>query len=269
MPAAPATSSVLRTVIWVGFTTLSWIFRSTISATWWFVTSDSTAAAWLQTVALSVFAHILWTKFMEAKNGHDGINLMQLLSIDSMRSAMDNLLDTCTDLIEWCIKYGLIRGKLAANWVKRQNKKRVDELVEKVKAGDGGAAYILGMWFQHGLRGLPRSNNKAYQFFKTAGNYGSIRGLNAHGSCLVHGTGVERNTTHGVSLTTSAAEQGCDKACFNLGLWYASGEHDLPMDREEAQNWLQRAVRGPFDVRDLTATQIRRAREVLAALAAE
>ena len=267
MPAAPATSSVLRTVIGVGVTTLVWIIRSTISATWWFVTSDSTAAAWLQTLALSAFAHILWTKFMEAKNGNDGINLMQLLSIDSMRSAVDNLLDTCTDLIEWCIKHGFIRGKLAANWVNRQNKKRVDELVEKVKAGDGGAAYILGRWCQHGLRGLPRSNNKAYQFYKTSANYGSIRGLNACGSCLVHGTGVERNTTHGVGLTTSAAEQGCDKACFNLGLWYASGEHDLPMDREEAQNWLQRAVRGPFEVRDLTARQIQRAREVLAALA--
>lgn len=78
--------------------------------------------------------------------------------------------------------------------------------------------------------------------------------------------GVERNTTHGVGLTTSAAEKGCDKACFNLGLWYASGEHDLPMDRGEARHWLLKAVSGPCEVRDLNGRQIQRAKEVLAAL---
>lgn len=138
--AMPATSSVLRTVIGVAITTLLWIIRSTFSATWWFVTSDSRAAAWLHTLVLTAVAHVLWNKFVETQNANDGTRLKQLLTIDSMRNAVTNLLDKSTDLIEWCIKHGIIRGKLAAEWIDRENKKRVAELLERVDAGDGNAA---------------------------------------------------------------------------------------------------------------------------------
>mmetsp|Transcript_23780 Transcript_23780/g.68333 ORF Transcript_23780/g.68333 Transcript_23780/m.68333 type:complete len:263 (-) Transcript_23780:174-962(-) len=261
----PATSSVLRTVITVGVTTALWIARSTVSATLWFVTSDSTVASWLQTLAFGVVVHVLWDKFMAAQNAEGRKALKELFTIDSMRNSIESLLDKSTDLIEWGIEHGIVRGKIAADWIDRENKKRVDELITRAKAGDGNASYILGKSFEHGLRGLSRNSAKAYQFYKTAASCGSVRGLNACGSCLVHGKGVERNATHGVGQTTSAAENGCASACFNLGFWYASGMHGLPMDRGEARTWLQRAT-APCAIRELNSRQIHQAKEILNAL---
>lgn len=259
MPA-PATSSVLRTVIFTAITTVLWIVRSTVRVSWWFVTSESTAASWLQTLAFGVAVHFLWDKLMANAEGRKA--LQELFSMDSMQNAVNTLLDKSTDLIEWGIKHKIIRGKVAADWIDRENKKRVEELRKLAIAGDGNACYILGTSYEHGLRGLPKNNAKAYGLYKMSASLGSARGLNACGTCLVHGKGVERNATHGVGQTTSAAENGCALACFNLGHWYASGMHGLPEDRGEAKTWLQRATT-PSAIRELNSQQVQQAKAIL------
>lgn len=259
----PATSSVLRTVIFTAVTTFLWLVRSTVRASWWFVTSESTVASWLQTLVFGVAVHFLWEKFMAVQNGEGRKALQELFSMDSMNT----LLDKSTDFIEWGINHRIIRGKIAADWIDRENKKRVGELRKLAKAGDGNACYILGESCEHGLRGLLKNNAKAYSMYKMAASLGSARGLNACGTCLVRGKGVERNTTHGVGQTTSAAENGCALACFNLGQWYASGMHGLPEDRGEAKNWLQRATT-PSAIRELNSQQVQQAKAVLNALRA-
>lgn len=264
----PATSSVLRTVIFTAATTFLWLVRSTVRASWWFVTSESTVASWLQTLVFGVAVHFLWDKFMAANpNGEGRKALQELFSMDSMQNAVNTLLDKSTDFIEWGIKHGIIRGKVAADWIGRENKKRVEELRKLAKAGDGNACYILGESCEHGLRGLPKNNAKAYNMYKMAASLGSARGLDACGTCLVHGKGVERNATYGVGQTTSAAENGCALACFNLGHWYASGMHGLPTDRSEAKTWLQRATT-PIAIRELNSQQVQQAKSILNALRA-
>ena len=195
-------------------TTFLWLVRSTVRASWWFVTSESTVASWLQTLVFSVAAHFLWQKFMAAEERKA---LLELFSMD----AINTLLDKSKDFIEWGIKHGIIRGKVAADWIDRENKKRVAELRKLAKAGDANACYILGKSYEHGLRGLLKSNVKAYGMYKMAASLGSARGLSACGTCLVHGKGVERNTTHGVSQTTSAAENGCALARPLVRQWHA------------------------------------------------
>ena len=241
-------------------TTFLWLVRSTVRASWWFVTSESTVASWLQTLVFSVAAHFLWQKFMAAEERKA---LLELFSMD----AINTLLDKSKDFIEWGIKHGIIRGKVAADWIDRENKKRVAELRKLAKAGDANACYILGKSYEHGLRGLLKSNVKAYGMYKMAASLGSARGLSACGTCLVHGKGVERNAIHGVSQTTSAAENGCALACFNLGHWYASGMHGLPEDRGEAKIWLQKATT-PSAIRELNSQQVQTAKAILNALRA-
>ena len=77
-----------------------------------------------------------------------------------------------------------------------------------------------------------------------AAEAGNVVGLCNGSKCLLHGWGVEKNETHGISLLVSAAEGGVDEACIRLGYYYLYGRYGLQANKAFAKRWLQKVVDG-------------------------
>lgn len=147
-------------------------------------------------------------------------------------------------LIETLIENHSITGDLADSWEKKKN---AEDLLKKARGGDAFSMYKLHVSYRDGNNFFKKDENLAFQWVKKAHAAGSVYATAALGSILLLGTvgdcfAVSKNISHGLILTTRAAEKGSDFAAFNLGFAYANGKYGVPVDIEEAIAWLQKVL---------------------------
>lgn len=137
-------------------------------------------------------------------------------------------------------KYGLPKDiHEYRTWMIKAHKK-------KAELGDTTTMTKLGKWYLSG--GGPFNVTKdlevSYHWYIMAAEAGNIVGLCNASKCLLHGWGVEKNETHGISLLVSAAGGGLDEACLRLGYYYLYGRYGLLANKALAKRWLQKVVDG-------------------------
>jgi len=169
--------------------------------------------------------------------------------------------------IETLVASGALEADMAARWRKRlEEEKSVNEMRRRaVEEGDDDAMLHLAVWYQCGLKGLPRLSSSCFYWFKQAAEAGNARGLACCGKCYVTGEGVEKNVAYGLHMTTLAATRGSEAGAFCLGLWFCEGLNGLPVDRVSAKYWLGLVTSGGCKYPGLSPD----AREMADQLAAE
>ncbi len=98
----------------------------------------------------------------------------------------------------------------------------------------GQAEYEEGMqYFYEGQMG------DAHAMYEKAAEMGYADGLNAAAIDYLWGEGVEKDVPRGLQMMQQAAAEGSAKANRNFGLYYLSGDFDLPEDPVKAKQYLQ------------------------------
>lgn len=156
------------------------------------------------------------------------------------------------NLIDIMVRSGAITGDNATCWTERIGDEAVVAgLRRKAEGGDADALHMLGTWHCHGEHGLAADNAAGFRWLKRAADLHHVGGMAVAGFMLANGKGVARNETHGVALTTRAAEMGSDFAAFVLGELFANGENGLPQDNVQATYWLSKAISGSCPLKHL------------------
>jgi len=90
--------------------------------------------------------------------------------------------------------------------------------------------------------GIEKTEHEAYKWYKKAAEAGSVKGMASVGMCLLRGEGVKENQSEGFIMLVSAANQGSDWACFELGKMYFKGRFGVEINYASAKHWLEKAV---------------------------
>jgi len=140
--------------------------------------------------------------------------------------------------IEMLVNGGTISGDLAVSWkAKEQQEKAIKVLTAEAEKGDvKSMERLASSYYERG------HFKKAFQWFKRAQFAGSVSALAEMGDMLVLGEGVKRNKAVGLVYLGTAAGKGCDLGAYALGLYFASGEHGLPVDRDKAIEYPQASL---------------------------
>jgi len=103
--------------------------------------------------------------------------------------------------------------------------------------------FKLGIMYENGLNGLKVDKNESYKWFKKAADAGSVKGTASVGVYLLWGWGgVEKDQTEGLVLLVSAAKDGSNYACYNLGRMYFDGRYGSKVNYTSAKHWFEKAV---------------------------
>ena len=108
---------------------------------------------------------------------------------------------------------------------------------EKAEAGEGWAMWVLGVWYEHFLKGLAKDVAKAFEWYEKSHEAGCASGTGSLGECYLFGDGVPECLARGATLLSDAARGGSKVACFKLGRAYAKGDWDFPKDEKMARRY--------------------------------
>lgn len=173
------------------------------------------------------------------------------------------------NVIEHLVESGIIEGELADTWKERMDeKKRNEEKVkrarEKAENGNTAAMYDMGNWSSKGMYGLKEDDEEAYKWYKKSADDRNVMGMAAVGASLFYGWGVEKDHAEGLIMTTSAAENGSNYACFQLGKAYYWGLYGSKVNYAKAKFWLEKAISEDCDHKHLVDETKEHARRLIA-----
>ena len=115
----------------------------------------------------------------------------------------------------------------------------------KAEAGDGHAMGRLGFSYRDGTRGLKKDAATAFKWFKKAADLRDPPAATSCGVAYINVSGVERNSTRGISMITIAATLGSEHACSILGWANECGYHGFDKNPEEATKWYKEMQKCP------------------------
>ena len=118
---------------------------------------------------------------------------------------------------------------------------------EKAEAGEGWAMWVLGVWYEHFLKGLAKDVAKAFEWYEKSHEAGYARGTGALGRCYLNGAGVQKCLVRAVTLLSQAAERGSKAACNTLGHAYAEGRLGFPKDEKMARRYYSMGASASID----------------------
>lgn len=145
--------------------------------------------------------------------------------------------------IEQLVRSGSVSGEIARRWkisIRDDEDLRIASL--GAERGETLSMCRLGNWYSYGKKSLEKDKSRAYFWYRTAADYGCIRGMTYAGICLLTGEGVEINETEGLTLLGVAAQGGSDLAAYWLGVCYKEGKCGLPKNEAQAMIWFQKLV---------------------------
>ena len=107
-------------------------------------------------------------------------------------------------------------------------------------AGDGAAAYEIGLRYQEG-RGVPVDLEEAARWYERAAGKGLVPAQFRYASMLEKGQGVRKDLAQARKLYLASAAKGNAKAMHNLAVLYAEGIDGRP-DYATAVQWFSKAA---------------------------
>ena len=155
------------------------------------------------------------------------------------------------NMIRAMVTSGALTGDKVDAWkLKLEEEEKVAEMLRKAEAGEGFAMCNMGLWSEHGKKGLAKDEAKAFEWYKKSHEAGDASGTGGLGGCYLVGDGVPRCPVRGATLLSQAAEHGSQYACCNLGRAYAHGLWGFPKDETMARRFYSRVASASLD--DLT-----------------
>ena len=121
-------------------------------------------------------------------------------------------------------------------------KQKIEELIQKAKAGDAEAETELGEIYASG-EGLPKDASKAANLFQQAAEKGIAKAQFHLGQMYSRGEGVPQDSARAADLVKQSAVNGYAKAQTLLASMYAKGE-GVTRDEVLAYVWSSLAVSG-------------------------
>lgn len=112
---------------------------------------------------------------------------------------------------------------------------------EAAEAGDGIAAYRLGLMYSEG-RGVARDDQEAAKWVRAAADNDNLWGLNRMGWLYENGLGVPQDHAEALRWYRKAADKGSALAMSNLGRCYENG-WGVAVNLTEAFQWQHRAAK--------------------------
>jgi U-box domain/Sel1 repeat len=173
--------------------------------------------------------------------------------------------------IERLIATGRIEKELAEKWQESQlEKQKFNQLLAKAEGGDVKAMEEVAEDYYCGDSINCVDKKVAFHWYERACKADSVVGMARMAEMTIHGEGVKKSVNKGVAYLFTAARKGSDVAAYALGTDYADGEHNLPVDLEEAKYWLEKSLSGTCVHKDMDEKEKDDARaklqEVLGAL---
>ena len=128
---------------------------------------------------------------------------------------------------------------------KRNYATAIKLLLPMAKGGDAKAQHLLGRTydFAQGQTGVRSDNTKAQLWYEKAVRQDYLPAIRDLGFHLVR---EFKNAKRGYSLLKTAAERGDAGAQLGLGIYLASSNWGLPVDRIAARKWLLRSIEQKF-----------------------
>ena len=123
----------------------------------------------------------------------------------------------------------------------------VTEMRLLAESGDGCAMYNLGLWYEHGEKGLAEDKAEAFKWFEKSYEAGDLSGTGCLGRCYLMGKGVPVCLTRGVTVMSEAATRGSKSACFILGFAYGGGLNGFPYDENMARRYYSMVASASID----------------------
>ena len=152
------------------------------------------------------------------------------------------------NMIRGMVASGALSGDKVDAWkLKLEEEEKVAEMLRKAEAGDGGAMWILGVWYELGKKGLAKDLAKVFEWFEKSHEAGFESGTGCLGLCYLYGKGVPKCLARGAMLLGEAAWRGSKVACYILGRAYAEGVWGLPKDEKMARRYYSMVASATID----------------------
>jgi len=100
----------------------------------------------------------------------------------------------------------------------------------------------LGIMYEDGTGGAKKDVAEAVRLYKEGTDLGSPYAQNCLGYCYEQGVGITQDNKEADRLYTLSAEQGYDKAQYNMGVNYKYGKIGLTKNNDVAKRWFQLAA---------------------------
>ena len=121
------------------------------------------------------------------------------------------------------------------------------------EAGKGVFMWVLGVWYEHGQKGLAKDLAKAFEWYEKSHEAGNAGGTGSLGLCFLDGVCVPKCPMRASTLMGQAAERGSKLACYNLGRAYAHGLWGFPKDETMARRYY--SMMASASINDCTAAK--------------
>jgi TPR repeat protein len=142
------------------------------------------------------------------------------------------------NMIRTMVTSGALTGDKVDAWkLKLKEEEEVAETLRKAEAGEGWAMYNLGLWYEHGLKGLAKDGAKAFEWYEKSHEAGYAGGTCCLAGCYLTGYGVPKCSARANTLMSQAAERSSKFACCRLGRVYAKGLAGFPKDEKMARRY--------------------------------
>jgi hypothetical protein len=142
------------------------------------------------------------------------------------------------NMIRAMVTSGTLTGDKVDAWkLKLEEEQEVADTLRKAEAGHGGAMCNMGIWYEHGLKGVAKDEAKAFEWYEKSHEAGYASGTGGLGWCYLLGNGVPKCLVRASTLMSQAAERGSKYACSRLGLVYADGLLGFPEDEKMARRY--------------------------------
>ena|SRR5690606_8809546 len=129
----------------------------------------------------------------------------------------------------------------AAEAIKNQEFEKASRLLLDVAGkGDRDAQFLLAMMYEHG-RGVAKSDEEAFMWYKQAAQQGHDAAQNNLGQMYKQGQGVKQDFKEAAKWFRKAALQDNPVAQYNLGVRYTKGE-GVEKDLAEGVKWYRKSA---------------------------
>ena len=167
------------------------------------------------------------------------------------------------NMIRTMVSSGALTGDKVDAWkLKLKEEEEVAETLRKAEAGEGWAMYNLGLWYEHGRKGLAKDGAKAFEWYEKSHEAGNAGGTGCLAICYLDGVGVPMCPVLGTTLLSDAAGRGSKIACCVLGPAYAHGILGFPKNEKMARRYYSMVASAsiedcPNDAKEDAATWLR------------
>lgn len=114
-------------------------------------------------------------------------------------------------------------------------------MISAANAGEAWAQFGLGLLYQMGRGGFPKSDTEAARWYRLAAEQGDSAGQTMLGAMYARGQGVPQNDAEASRLFHLAADQGSAEAQWRLGYQYFLGQ-GVPESYVLAYKWFNLAA---------------------------